>query len=226
MTVYSLAAGKWRLPDFNEAEARSSVSQLLGRLQEHLPIHLLYDREGVDTNREGAAMAAADAILPAGQHLTDTPGLRAGIAVRHRSRQVVTAIQMPNSQLALASWRVNADGSVIQTGASGPQPDQVAQVDLARAGKFVVAYRSTTQQLKLVSWDVSNTGAIYRAGESELWPERIRRVRLCTVSDQLLVTACITRNRRLKLISWRLGSDASLAPCAEVSGGEIGRAHV
>lgn len=221
MTVYSLAAWNWRRPTLPTAEARSSVSQLLGRLQEHLPVHLLYDKFDDEPGIERPVIVASGAILPAGKHISDAPAMRAGVATKHRSRQVVTAAQIPNNQLALASWRVNADGSVIQTGASGSQPDLVAQVDLARAGKFVVAYRSTTQQLKLVSWDVSNTGAIYRAGESELWPERVRRVRLCAINDQLLVTACITRNRRLKLISWRLGEDASLTPRAEISGSEF-----
>jgi hypothetical protein len=221
MTVYSLAAWNWRHPTLPEAESRSSVSHLWGRLQEHLPVQLLYERYGDGSNLEQSNQAAAGAILPAGAHGIDSPSIQGGVATRHRSRQVVTALQIPNNQLALTSWRVNADGSVIQTGASGPQPDQVAQVEMARAGKFVVAYRSSAQQLKLVSWDVSNTGAIYRAGESDLWPERVRRVRLCAVNDQLLVTVCVTRNRRLKLISWRLNEDASFTPCAEISGSAL-----
>ncbi|RIK43784.1 MAG: hypothetical protein DCC55_04360 [Chloroflexi bacterium] len=221
MTAYPLTAWTWRRPTLPDMEAHHSVSDLLNRLQGRLPLNLLSGSPGDESGLQGSATAASGGILPAGHQTVDSPATRTGAAARHRSRQVVTAVRTPDNQLALASWRVNADGSVIKTGASGPQPDQVAQVELVRASKFVVAYRSLAQELRLVSWDVSNTGAIYRAGESELWPERVRRVRLCAVDEHLLVTVCIMRNRRLKLISWKLGADAAFTPRAEINGSAL-----
>jgi hypothetical protein len=126
--------------------------------------------------REARAVDGVYALHPFGESEQTIPNLRAWKVVRHRSRQIVMAMRTEENRLALASWRVNADGAVVQTGSSGSQPDQVLQVELARAEKYVVAYRSLAQELRLVSWDVSNTGAIYRAGESDVWHEPVRRV--------------------------------------------------
>lgn len=141
--------------------------------------------------------------------------VRECVPVKHRARQVLTAVRTLNDRLELLSWRVNADGSVIRTGSSGPQRQRVLQIDMARGRKYVVACRTGARRLQLVSWDVSNTGAIYRAGDSGRQGEQILQVKLLALSDTLFVTACIGADRCLKLTTWQLNEDDSLTPLFE-----------
>jgi hypothetical protein len=181
----------------------SPVSQVLTRLHTHLQRNLVQ----LLAHEEPAAEPVAT-VSAAGESSEVLADVSECVAIKHRGRQVLTAVRTANNQLTLDSWRVNADGSVIQTGSSGLQAQPVAQLDLTQASKFVLAYRSPNQQLKLVSWNVSNTGAIYRAGESAAWREPVRQVKVRALGDDQLLTACILRNRRLKLMSWQLGVNA------------------
>jgi hypothetical protein len=209
MTAYSLSTW-YGHPAFLPKES-SPVAQLFNRLQSKLPRNLAQmiagDADG-DGETAPAARPSADGIYAAGSSRESLAEICECVAVKHRGRQVLTAVRTAHNGLALISWRVNADGSVIQTGTSGIQPEPVAQIDLARAGKFVVAYRTPAHQARLVSWDVSNTGAIYRAGESDLWPEPVRQVKVQALNESHLVTASISRDRTLHLMSWQLEADA------------------
>ena len=195
------------------------VSGLLGRLHAQMQSNFMQMLASDEASESGGAaarpMAGVRSLHAVGESEATIPNLHACKAVRHRSRQVVMAMRTEDNRLALESWRVNADGAVVQTGSSAPQPDQVLQVELARAEKYVVAYRSLAQELRLVSWDVSNTGAIYRAGESETWREPVRKIRLQALNKNLLVTACITRERQLQLITWRVGANATIVQVGE-----------
>lgn len=153
-----------------------------------------------------------------GENVDSTERVRECVSIKQRGRQVLTAVRTGNHQLNLISWRVNADGFVVRTGASGPQPGRVTQIAIARARKFVTAIRTAAHQLQLVSWDVSNTGAIYRAGVSNAdldqtsaaVNDEVSKVKLVALSDTLLVTACTTRTGQIKLTSWRLNDNDSL----------------
>ena len=195
------------------------VSDLLGRLQAQMQSNIMQmfagEEGGAESSDEVQAMAGVGSLHLVGESDHIIQNVHTCKVLRHRSRQVVMAMRTAGNRLVLESWRVNADGAVVQTGMSAPQPDEVLQVELARAEKYVVAYRSLTQELHLVSWDVSNTGAIYRAGESEVWREPVRRVRLQALDNELLITACITRSRQLQLITWRVGADAAIVPVGE-----------
>jgi hypothetical protein len=209
MLAYSLPTGYGHSASLTEEG--SPVAQLLNRLQSKLPRHLVQmiaGEEDEDGQAAPASQASANGIYAAGGSHETLAEICECVAVKHRGRQVVTAVRTAHNGLALISWRVNADGAVIQTGTSGIQPEPVAQIDLARAGKFVVAYRTPAQQGRLVSWDVSNTGAIYRAGESSLWPEPVRQVKVRALDDTRQVTACVLRDRTLHLMSWQLESHA------------------
>lgn len=210
MLAYPMPTWHWPHPLAAHGESHPAVSTLLGKLNSHLQRNLIQSGTGNDQGHMIGGRSAPSAIHPLGESVSMAPTVRECVAARHRSRQLVTAVRTAQNQLTLDSWRVNADGSVIRTGTSGPQTEPVGQIALARAAKYVVAYRTDAQQVKLVSWDVSNTGAIYRAGESAPWPEPVRKLTLCAPDAQTLVTACVMRNRRLKLIAWRLDADAGI----------------
>jgi hypothetical protein len=217
MLAYPFPAWNWRQPHDKSTETQPAVSRWLERIQIHVQRHWAQAIASDEEGKEFASPTPPNVILPAGESASIGHAMHQAALAKHRARQVVTAARADTGQLELDSWRVNADGSVSHTGTSGPHPDCVAQLDMARAQKFVIAYRTPAQELKLVSWDVSNTGAIYRAGESTPWPERVRAVHISAPQEDLLVTAAITRGRRLKLTSWRLQADASISACVEVA---------
>ena len=192
-------------------DARVSVSALFsewqGQFQRNLTPMIINDST-LDQNRPTPGI-----LQPIGES-SPHAHVKACITEKYRSRQAISAIHTATNGLELVSWRVSADGSVIQTGTSGVQRDRVAQLDMARAHKFVVAYRSLTQQLVLVSWSISNTGAIYRAGEHQVGEFPIRSVKVAALTDDLLVTACLTKSRHLRLTSWRLDADAAFTALA------------
>jgi hypothetical protein len=154
-------------------------------------------------------------IKQIGENVDPTECVCECVAIKQRGRQVITAVCTIGHQLNLFSWRVNADGAVVRTGTSGPQPGQVAQIAIARARKFVTAFRTATRQLQLISWDVSNTGAIYRAGSSRVSADEtagatndaVGKVKLVALNDTLLVTTCTTPTGQVKLTSWRLNDN-------------------
>lgn len=155
------------------------------------------------------------ALEQIGENHEPVMGVRSFVLLRQRGRQVLTALRTSDRLLNLITWRVNADGAVVQTGESGVQPEQIMQIDMAHAGKFVVACRTVAHHLKLISWDVANTGAIYRAGESVEQRPAIRAVKIVAINDEQLVTACITHDGQLQLTPWRLNADNSLTALHE-----------
>lgn len=163
---------------------------------------------------ERTASPASIKIEQIGENMDQSECVRECVSIKQRGRQVITAVRTADHRLNLFSWRVNADGSVVRTGASGPQPGRVAQIAITRARKFVTAFRTTARQLQLVSWDVSNTGAIYRAGASNTpageGDDEVSKVKLVALNDNLLITACTTRTGHTKLISWQLKDNDAL----------------
>lgn len=131
-------------------------------------------------------------------------------AVRHQSRQLVTAVRTSQNSLKLLSWRVNGDGSVTRTGDSGDQAGAASHIDLARGARFVTALRAGNKKLKLVSWDVTAAGAISRAGDSGEQAGEADSIKVVALTRDLFVVACRTADRTLRLISWRLNADGSL----------------
>lgn len=212
MIASPLSHWQWAAQTTRPVDTRVRVSALFSEWQSHLQRNLtqLISNDSAlyqDRPTPGALQQIGESRMY--HHIKNC------VSKKYRSRQVITAIRTADHGLELASWRVSADGAVIQTGTSGTQSDRVAQLDMARAHKFVVAYRSLTQQLVLVSWSISNTGAIYRAGEHHAEAAPIRSVKIAALSEDLLVTACLTQNRQLRLTSWRLEEDASFTPLAQ-----------
>jgi hypothetical protein len=143
--------------------------------------------------------------------------VREFVALRQRGRQLLSAARTADGRLTLMSWRVNADGSVTRTGVNTPQLAVANGVALVKARKFVLACRTATGTLRLTSWDVSNTGAIYAAVEYEQPGPLRRTVRALALSEQLLITASITKERTLLIESWQLREDGSFSPLATVT---------
>ncbi len=194
---------------------KSSGQALLGGYQPLMP----QSARGKRTARlERTPLPLSVNIEQIGENVDQAACVHECVSIKQRGRQVLTAVGTADHQLALFSWRVNADGAVIRTGASGAQPGRVAQIAIAHARKFVTAFRTATRQLQLVSWDVSNTGAIYRAGESSApvhattgpSDDCVGKVKLVALNDTLLVTTCTTPTGQVTLSSWRLNDNDSL----------------
>lgn len=159
-------------------------------------------------------------LTKVGENQEPVEAVRQCVLIRHRGRQVLTAVRSLDNHLQLLSWRINANGSVASTGVSGVQPETITQLDIAHAEKFVVACRTATRRLKLISWDVSNTGAIYRAGESQEQTTAIHKVKIAALTPTLLMTAAVTATGQLQLTSWQLDVQAALAPLHQFTGDE------
>lgn len=215
--AYQLPTWSWPYAPTKFVDPSSESSRgLIERLQAHLQPYLAQATNPAATESgETVASAASVGMMQPMGYSQKPLAVRECVPIKHRGRQIVTAVRTIDNELNLLSWRVNADGSVACTGSSGAQSGSASQLDIAKARQFVVAYRTGARRLKLSSWDVSNTGAIYPAGESSEQDERIRKVKVEALTDHLLVTACITQRRQLKLITWQLGQDDRLLRLAD-----------
>ena len=157
----------------------------------------------VDMFGEGAA--APQAIVAVDQRETGVLAHEA-IMVKHRARQVVTAVRTLDDQMRLFSWRVNADGSVICTGSSAPT-EAIQQVQLVRARAYVVGCRTQSGELHLSRWDVSNTGAIYQAGEKPQCARHIQWLEMIALSADLVAAFVLTQENTWQLLLWQLQGD-------------------
>jgi hypothetical protein len=145
-------------------------------------------------------------------------GSRAGFvreiaAVKHRSRQVITATRTQAGTLKLIAWIVLANGSVRRTGDSGNQAGRATFISIARgsSSRYVTAVRTSGGTLKLISWGVNAAGStIRRRGDSGSQAGRATLVNIVALSSTLFVTAVRTQNGRLRVISWRLNANGAL----------------
>jgi hypothetical protein len=168
---------------------------------------LQFRREAtVETFGEGAA--APQAIVAVDQRKTGVWAHEA-VMVKHRARQVLTAIRTLDDQMRLFSWRVNADGAVICTGSSAPV-EAIQQVQLVRARSYVVGCRTQSGELHLSRWDVSNTGAIYLAGEKQPYAHQIQWVEMAALSADVVATFVLTQASTWQLLLWQLQGDNDL----------------
>jgi hypothetical protein len=177
----------------------------LNKMQAHVQRNLAFmiDGERAQEPKLTQILPYMD-VQPVGQSGNVLANVRECILIKHRGRQALSAVRTADHRLKLFSWRVNADGAILQTGATGPQAENVAQIEIIKTGKFVVACRTRKQQVQLSSWDVTNTGAIYRAGEHQIQEEKITKVKLLALEDSRFVVACRMRQNLLRLTTWRL----------------------
>jgi hypothetical protein len=195
--------------------------EFLNKLQTQLQRNFVQITSGESEEGLLATPASAPAVLhQMGVSSEELTLVRECVPIKHRGRQIVTAVSTTDERLSLLSWRVNADGSVICTGSSTAHHEEATQVCIAKARKFVVAYRTKEDHLKLVSWDVSNTGAIYRSSEYDKPTETMAQLKLSTLNEDLLITTYRTAEDKLKLISWRLGDDDGFTCLDEWSSGD------
>jgi len=165
-------------------------------------------RREVTVDMFGEGAAAPQAIVAVDQSETGVYAHEA-IMVKHRARQVLTAVRTLEDQMRLFSWRVNADGSVICTGSSAPV-EAIQQVQLVRARAYIVGCRTQSGELQLSRWDVSNTGAIYLAGEKRQCAHRIQWVEMAALSADLVATFVLTQANTWQLLLWQLQGDNDL----------------
>lgn len=135
--------------------------------------------------------------------------IHACVLVKHRARQVLTAIRTLDNRLRLFSWRVNADGTVFCTGSTDVQVNEVTQVDLVRAQKYVSACRTADGALHLQCWDVSNTGAIYTSGPAAVVHDALEWIQLLVLAPDRLLTIGLSKEGRWHLSTWAIGDEGA-----------------
>ncbi len=140
-------------------------------------------------------------------------------AVRHRTRQVITATRTQAGTLKLIAWQVAANGGVTRTGDSGDQAGAATSIAIARnttGSRYVTACRTAAGTLRLISWDVNAAGtSLTRRGDSANLAGAATLVNLVAVDDGLFVSAVRAGNGRLLLISWRLNANGSFTRLAD-----------
>jgi hypothetical protein len=145
---------------------------------------------------------------------------------RHRTRQVLTAVQTQSGILRLIAWQVNSDGSVSRTGDSADQAGKASSIRIARpptGSRYVTACRTSSGKLRLISWDVNAAGsAITRVGDSGDQAGTATAIRLVALTNDLWVTACRASDGRLLLISWQRNGDGSFVRLGD-SGTQAGK---
>lgn len=132
------------------------------------------------------------------------------VIVKQRGRQAVTAMRTLNSGVALVSWRVNADGSLLRTGSNSLTLTGVRQVKLAHARNYVVACRTDAGDVHLSRWDVSNTGAIYLAGSHPACIQQSQWLEMAVLTPDLFVTLSLTSAQTWQIQLWQLLGDSDL----------------
>jgi hypothetical protein len=208
--VFPFSIRSWDAVHFRQGDEIEThpVRDLLNRVQAHVQRNLAFiiDKESAHELTAPRTLPQTDIQLM-GRSSDVLDNVRECVLVKHRNRQVLSAVRTADHRLHLFSWRVNADGTILHTGATGPQAEHVTQVEITKAGKYVVACRTGKQQVQLSSWYVTNTGAIYRASEHQIQDEQITKVKLLALEDALFTTACRTRQRLLRLTTWRMAPD-------------------
>lgn len=139
------------------------------------------------------------------------------VVVKHRARQVLTAIHTLENTLRLFSWRVNADGAIGCTGTAEAQLSDVVQVDLVRGSKYVTGCRTEAGELHLQCWDVSNTGAIYASGESVVAGVDLQWMQLLVLSPYRLLTIGLSKTGEWELTTWEITQQATLRKCHQTT---------
>ncbi len=130
--------------------------------------------------------------------------VHACVLVKHRARQVLTAMRTLDNRLRLFSWRVNADGAILCTGTTDVQVNEVTQIDLVRAQKYVSACRTVEGALHLQCWDVSNTGAIYTSGPTTILHDGLEWFQLLVLAPDRLLTIGLGQDGRWHLSTWAI----------------------
>ncbi len=134
------------------------------------------------------------------------------VPVKHRKRQVITAVCTQSHRLKLISWQVTAEGVISRISDSGNQAGFAYDIDITSAGDFhVAACRNPVGKLALLTWRVSDAGLIWLQAEHVAKAiELDGSIKIGRLTDQLLVTAYRAKTGRLGLTAWRLQGDGSL----------------
>lgn len=140
-------------------------------------------------------------------------------AVRHRERQIVTAVRTQAGTLKLIAWNISAAGAVTRTGDSGSLAGAATSISIARNGgtqDYVTACRAGSGRLLLISWSVNASGStISRRADSGTLAGNATAIRVVSLGNNRFVTACRTESGRLRLIGWRLNADGTFARLAD-----------
>lgn len=132
------------------------------------------------------------------------------VIVKHRARQVITAIRTMENQLRLFSWRVNANGTASCTGTNEVPAENVAQVDLVRARTYISGWRTFDGTAHLQCWDASNTGALYANGAATQIADNYTWFHLLVLATDRLLTIGLTTAGMWQLITWAINDESTL----------------
>ncbi len=130
--------------------------------------------------------------------------IHACVLVKHRARQVLTAIRTLDNHLRLFSWRVNADGAILCTGTTDAQVHDVMQIDLVRAHKYVSACRTGAGAMHLQCWDVGNTGEIYASGPMAIVSAAFTWLQLLVLAPDRVLTIGLGADGLWHISSWAI----------------------
>lgn len=137
------------------------------------------------------------------------------VLVKHRGRQVITAIRTLDYQLRLFSWRVDANGTARCTGSTDSQLENVAQVTLVRARKYISGSRTFSGAIHLQCWDVSNTGALYSSGPAVKMAVRYTWLQLLALAADRILTIGLTTAGTWELTTWSIDEHETLYQLAQ-----------
>lgn len=133
---------------------------------------------------------------------------------KQRARQVVTALQTIDGQLRLFSWRVNADGTIICTGTTAGQGENIVQIELTAiethpVSSYVVGWRTAQGLLYIQRWNVSNTGAIFAIDSPYLVGKQMSWMALLMLTPSRLLTIGLGMDGKWHLHTWHLGTEST-----------------
>ncbi len=160
-------------------------------------------------NASWQANLSAKVLTPL-QNMTTWNGCRQPAAIhdciprKHRARQAVTAMHTIADQLQLFSWRVDANGVVACTGHTEGQGEDIVQIALVAAEKYVAAWRTRLGQLYLQWWDVSNTGAFYRSTPTICAAEALSWFQLLALDARRVLLIGLHRSGNWQFSSWQI----------------------
>jgi len=107
---------------------------------------------------------------------------------------------------------VDASGKVSCTGATDVQVENVAQVDLVRARKYISGWRTFDGAAHLQCWDASNTGALYATGSATQIADNYTWLQLMPLATDRLLTIGLTTGGMWQLTTWAIDDEQMIQP--------------
>jgi hypothetical protein len=141
----------------------------------------------------------------------------------------VTAVQDSSGNEKLISWRLQDDGTVGRADDSGNAGlDGINDISVVGRDDFnnvITGIWDANKKLKLESWRMNQNGQFDKRGDSANQAGEVQSApELLTLSNGMVVSAVVTEESTLKLISWGVENDGEIKRLKD-SGGQAGEVH-